>query len=267
MAALSGVRGGAFTRLLSLEGIPALLAREGGTCFRSCIIACSRITNSKGKEALVNSEDKQSRPSIKPTPNGPYLVSGLANLSNSKGEPIEAKETFALCRCGGSSNKPFCDGTHAKNGFSSDRSDDRVPDRRENHEGSTITIHDNRGICAHAGVCTDNLNSVFKLKQEPWIDPDGATAEEIVKVVSGCPSGALSYTQGGTEHRDHNGEPAVQVTKNGPYRVTGRPDLVGTERGEGASHEHFTLCRCGGSKNKPFCDGTHWYNDFKDDKN
>jgi CDGSH-type Zn-finger protein len=215
----------------------------------------------------MSSDDKKTGPSITPTPNGPYLVSGLGNLSNSKGEPIEAREKYGLCRCGGSANKPFCDGTHAKNGFTSDKAEGRVADLRENHEGNGITIHDNRGTCAHAGVCTDNLKTVFKLKQEPWIDPKGAKAEEIAKVISGCPSGALSYSVGGKESRDHEGAPAIQVTKNGPYRVTGHPDLQNTERGEGASHEHFTLCRCGGSKNKPFCDGTHWYNDFSDDKN
>lgn len=62
-------------------------------------------------------------------------------------------------------------------------------------------------------------------------------------------------------------EPAIFVSPDGPYVVTGGPDLVDTARGEGASTEHFTLCRCGGSKNKPFCDGTHWHIKFADEKN
>jgi hypothetical protein len=105
------------------------------------------------------------------------------------------------------------------------------------------------------------------LKQEPWIDPRGASPGEIIATVRKCPSGALSYSVDGVEHRNREGEPAIFVAPNGPYLVTGEPELLDTTRGEGASTEHFTLCRCGGSKNKPFCDGTHWYNKFADDKN
>ena len=206
------------------------------------------------------------KPHIKPTPDGPYLVENLQNLSNQKGA-IEARVKMALCRCGGSANKPFCDGTHAKIGFSSAKLEGRVADRRENYEGEKITIHDNRGICAHAGRCTDGLRQVFRLKQEPWIDPAGATADEIIATIRQCPSGALSYSVDGVEHRDQEREPAIFVSPNGPYVLTGGPELLDTTRGEDASTEHFTLCRCGQSKNKPFCDGSHWNAKFTDDKN
>ena len=59
-------------------------------------------------------------PSITPAPDGPYMVKDLKNFANQKG-PIEAKETMALCRCGGSKNKPFCDGTHWYNKFTDDK--------------------------------------------------------------------------------------------------------------------------------------------------
>ena len=206
------------------------------------------------------------RPSIKPRPDGPYLVNNLQRFSNHKGT-IEASATMALCRCGGSANKPFCDGTHAKIGFSSAKIEGRVADKREDYEGERIAIHDNRGICAHAGHCTDGLPSVFRLKQEPWIDPRGTPAEEIIETIRKCPSGALSYAVDGVEHRDREGPTAIFVSRNGPYVVTGGPQLIDVPRGEGGSTEHFTLCRCGGSKNKPFCDGAHWYNKFSDDKN
>ncbi len=206
------------------------------------------------------------KPSITPTQDGPYMIDGLKNFSSRKGA-IETKQKMALCRCGGSANKPFCDGTHAKNDFSSAKLDGRIEDQRDNYHGENITIHDNRGICAHAGRCTDGLASVFHLKEEPWIQPDGASAGEIISVINKCPSGALSYSVAGVEHRDRDGEPSIFVAPNGPYVVSGGPELCDTVRGEGASHEHFTMCRCGGSKNKPFCDGTHWYNNFTDDKN
>ena len=210
------------------------------------------------------SSDK--KPSIHPTQNGPYFVSDLANFANVKG-PIDPQEKMALCRCGHSANKPFCDGTHAKIGFSSAKLDGRNEDRRDNYIGKGITIHDNRGICAHAGRCTDGLAAVFRLNAEPWIFPDAATVEEIIQTINKCPSGALSYSVDGVEHRDRPGAPSVFVAPNGPYVVSGGPDLLDTERCEGASHEHYTLCRCGGSKNKPFCDGTHWHINFTDEKN
>jgi CDGSH-type Zn-finger protein len=208
----------------------------------------------------------EKKPTINPTQDGPYIVEALENLENRKG-PLESKPKMALCRCGESSNKPFCDGTHAKVGFSSEKLEGRVPDKRDDYAGSEITIHDNRGICAHAGRCTDGLPAVFQLGKEPWINPDAAGASEISGVTKTCPSGALSYTIAGVEHRDREGEPKIFIAPNGPYVVSGGLELLNTQRGEGASTEHFALCRCGGSKNKPFCDGTHWHKKFVDDKN
>jgi len=99
---------------------------------------------------------------------------------------------------------------------------------------------------------------VFRLKEEPWIHPDAASVDEIISSIKKCPSGALSYSVDDVEYGDQEGEPAIFVAPNGPYVVSGGPNLVDTAQAEHASKEHFTLCRCGGSKNKPFCDGTHW---------
>lgn len=211
----------------------------------------------------MNSKEKTS---IYPTPNGPYIVEHLEDLTNRNGA-VETKPKMALCRCGGSNNKPFCDGTHATNGFSSEKLDGRVPDKLENFSGKGIVIHDNRGICAHAGRCTDGLPSVFRLRTEPWIDAQASSTEEISRIIDSCPSGALSYTIAGVKNQERDNSPKVFIARNGPYVVSGNPELVNTPRGEGASTEHFTLCRCGGSRNKPFCDGTHWHNRFTDDKN
>jgi len=213
------------------------------------------------------------KPKVTCLPNGPYyLLNNLTpqvipNIQKSKGDPCATITGVALCRCGGSNNKPFCDGTHGKNGFTDKKLTDGTFNKRDNYVGKMITIHDNRGICAHAGHCTDNLSSVFKLNEEPWIDPEGATANDIINTIAKCPSGALSYTVDNIEHRDHDCEPMVTVTKDGPYAVTGSIELVDQPQGEGVSTEHYTLCRCGGSKNKPFCDGTHWHIGFKDEKN
>jgi CDGSH-type Zn-finger protein len=205
------------------------------------------------------------RPTIECKQNGPYLVKNLDDLKDWQGDAIETKPVMALCRCGGSGNKPFCDGTHQKNGFSGAKLTDQSADKRESYATDRITIHDNRSICAHAGRCTDGLATVFKYQSEPWIDPAGGTVEAIIETIHKCPSGALSYTLDGVAGSDPLREPSITVTKDGPYAVMGGAQLLEQAWAQGASTEHYTLCRCGGSKNKPFCDGTHWSIGFKDE--
>lgn len=199
--------------------------------------------------------------------NGPLRVSNLKNFKNSKGEDFESKPMMALCRCGGSANKPYCDGTHNSNGFKSEKTTDGEKNKRVNYSGENIAIHDNRGVCAHSAICSNNLDKVFRPKQEPWIDVNAAGAEEIIKVVRDCPSGALSYSVEGNEHKDQERGEGIKVSKDGPYLIIGGIELANEEFGEEASKEHYCLCRCGASKNKPFCDGSHWGAEFKDEKN
>lgn len=210
-------------------------------------------------------------PKIASLSNGPYYLLNdgtprvIPNIQKANGAPCSTVTGVALCRCGASNNKPFCDGSHGKIGFS-DRNNPatRTADNRRSYAGKHITIHDNRAICSHAGICTDSLNAVFKLGAEPWIEPDSASVEEIIQTIKKCPSGALSYSVDATEYRDQDRAPMVTVTKDGPYAVTGGIELVDQARATGASLEHYTLCRCGASNNKPFCDGSHWRIGFKD---
>lgn len=205
-------------------------------------------------------------PTIVPTPNGPYRVTNCRALKGMMdGRVYEAEGTVALCRCGGSNNKPFCDGTHLKSGFTDAKAADRVPDQRDDYRSAAITIHDNRGICAHSARCTNGLSSVFRLGEEPWIDPEGDDPTTVAETIRQCPSGALSYTIAGVEHRDRDSQAEILIVPNGPYAVRGGAQLEGVEWGEGASREHFTLCRCGKSTNKPFCSGAHWYHHFDQD--
>ena len=223
------------------------------------------------------------KPKIQPLPNGPYyLINDMQpkvvyNLQNFKGEPLSTTVGIALCRCGASKNKPFCDGTHSVIGFSSanktlEENDDIekivIKDKRRDYPGKEITVHDNRRICSHAAECVNNLSSVFKLGSRPWINPDGSKMNDIIEVVRRCPSGALSYSIDGVEYRDPEEQrnPTVTVLKNGPYHITGGIELIGEniQFGEGASKEHYTLCRCGASENKPFCDGAHESSKFND---
>jgi CDGSH-type Zn-finger protein/truncated hemoglobin YjbI len=204
--------------------------------------------------------------------NGPYLVTNAEGLNSYFGLPIPSAPQMALCRCGESASKPFCDGSHAASGFSGAKDAKRVEDRRDTYIGQQVTILDNRGICAHSGFCTDRLAAVFHVDAEPFVTPSGGRMDEIIRAVRACPSGALSLTLDGQEIRDHVDlprPPAIEVSKDGPYRVTGGIPLVDAggnseSRVAGASSEHYSLCRCGHSLNKPFCSGMHWYVDFHD---
>jgi CDGSH-type Zn-finger protein/truncated hemoglobin YjbI len=212
-------------------------------------------------------------PQIQAERNGPLLVTNVPRLIDHLGNETKPAPTLALCRCGRSSIKPLCDGSCAGN-FSDSKDPKRVPDRRDSYDGQQLTIFDNRGICQHSGLCTDRLAAVFRTRAEPFVAPSGGRMDEIIRAVRDCPSGALSYAIDGIEAReqvDRSGtrEPSIEVTKDGPYRIAGAvaltdADGADTERAQGASREHYALCRCGQSQNKPFCSGMHWYVEFRD---
>ncbi|MGR6918751.1 CDGSH iron-sulfur domain-containing protein [[Actinomadura] parvosata] len=190
---------------------------------------------------------------------GPYLVTNVVSITNWLGEPVRTFPQMALCRCGQSATKPLCDGSHARTGYSGAKDPARVPDRLDSYEGVQVTVLDNRGRCAHSGFCTDRLPRVFRVDREPFVAPSGGRADEIVRAVRACPSGALGAAIDGHKVPDPQREPAIEVSKDGPYRITG-----GIPLGGDASREHYSLCRCGHSRNKPLCSGMHYYVGFAD---
>ena len=213
-------------------------------------------------------------PAIVTAKNGPYLVTNVPAVRTPLGDTLTLPPQLALCRCGASATKPFCDGTHASNGFTDAKDPNRVPDQRDTYPGQQVTVFDNRGICQHSGLCTDRVATVFRTGAEPFVAPSGGRLDEIVRAVRDCPSGALSLAFDDTEARDladwhASREAAIEVTQDGPYRVTGGiglADATGADvpRAAGSSREHYALCRCGHSQNKPFCSGMHWYVEFRD---
>ena len=247
-------------------------AREGGAVLEA------PGDGDAGAESAFLDELRELQAEIEPRidleHDGPYLATNVEDLRDWLGCSYPARPQMALCRCGKSQTKPFCDGSHVEAGFDDAKSPDRVPDQRDTYVGQQVTILDNRGICQHSGFCTDRLSTVFEAGGEPFVHPSGGRMDEIIRAVRDCPSGALSYAIDGVEARAEVDRhdcraPAIEVTRDGPYRITGRVELheAGGDpvpRAEGSSLEHYALCRCGQSQNKPFCSGMHWYVDFHD---
>ena len=247
---------------------------EATAALQDLALGLSDESTASSRLAGLQSLQAQLEQRIQVAKNGPYLVTNARALYDWLGESLPVRPQMALCRCGASQIKPFCDGAHASIGFDDTKDPKRVPDRRDTYVGQQVTIYDNRGTCQHSGFCTDRLSTVFRLDKEPFVAPSGGRMDEIIRAVRDCPSGALSYAIDGVEARedvDYHGtrQPAIVVTKDGPYRITGGiplHDSTGADvaRNEGASLEHYALCRCGHSQNKPFCSGMHWYVDFHD---
>ena len=131
----------------------------------------------------------------------------------------------------------------------------------QKYEGSGITVHFDPNRCMHAGRCVHELPEVFDVNRRPWIMPDAADAETVVVMVNACPSGALSYEKGGEPQtgckpdRNH-----ATVMPDGPlYLHAGM-----TINGEPQPTCRAALCRCGATKNPPFCDGEHKAVGFRD---
>ncbi len=213
---------------------------------------------------MSNSNNKI-RASIELMSNGPLIVKGLKQVTDTKGNRMDIEKTaFALCRCGQSKNKPFCDGSHSASGFSDKREITRPLNKSRTYSGQKITIHDNRTICAHAAECTENLPSVFQQHGHPWINPDGAEVEKLTEVIKKCPSGALSYSLNENHYKEKDLPQEISVQKDGPYNIRGKINLNISDDLQPPNRELYSLCRCGASKNKPYCDGAHHEIGFKD---
>jgi truncated hemoglobin YjbI/uncharacterized Fe-S cluster protein YjdI/CDGSH-type Zn-finger protein len=143
---------------------------------------------------------------------------------------------------------------------------DSIDERRTSYPaGDDVTVYDDRSRCAHFGQCTTRLPSVFRADIEPFVDPDGAPPAEVTDVVAGCPSGALAYAVGADPTPVEQAQtPAIRPIVDGPYRIQGNIQVVGADARTYEQRARQTLCRCGHSRNKPFCDGSHWYAGFRD---
>ncbi len=195
--------------------------------------------------------------------NGPLEVDCTDSVFMKDGKTLEAENPSYLCRCGKSKNKPWCDGSHVKAGFTSKR--EISEEILQVYEGKEITIHFNRSICAGAAACVHGLPTVFNSDNSTdWIHPDNEKNAKIIETIKACPSGALSYSVNGKTVIDTRLVSKVMITKNGPYYVEGIA-LDSMPTPTNFSTTKYALCRCGYSKNRPFCDYSHAEHQWRDD--
>jgi len=133
------------------------------------------------------------------------------------------------------------------------------------YEGDGITVRFEPGRCIHAKECVQGLSSVFDPNRRPWVDPGGADADAIARVVSRCPTGALQFERSdGGPGEEIPGRNSVRIVPDGPLYVRGQLEIQLPGEDEPRSETRVALCRCGESKNKPFCDDSHYECGFKD---
>jgi CDGSH-type Zn-finger protein len=213
--------------------------------------------------------------------NGPYAVGGglpLAVVAIVQGPDHESYRTvrelpagdgYALCRCGRSGAKPFCDGSHARTGFDGTPTADRAPydERADLYEGPGMNLLDD-GRCAFARFCHRHGSDAWSLTGASY---DAAGAREAVLAAEFCPTGRLTGADPRTgarfEHAWRRGAWLLEDLRlgvSGPVFVHGGVPL---ESDDGAAYEarpRYALCRCGRSRNKPFCDAAHVSTRFVD---
>ena len=132
-------------------------------------------------------------------------------------------------------------------------------------EGEHVDVDWDGRLCIHVGECTRAKGGLFESGRQPWGQPDRAEPGQVAEVVERCPTGALTARRkdgGGSETAP--GTNTVVVANNGPLYVSGELDIAGAPEDMPGVRTRAALCRCGASKNKPFCDNGHETAGFRD---
>lgn len=122
----------------------------------------------------------------------------------------------------------------------------------------TIEVTFDPNLCSHSGECLLRAPGVFNLRARPWIQPGHLEADRLAAIIERCPSGALTYRRlDGGPAEEPAPAPTFEVKKNGPVAVRGTIELLDAQGNAFTLGPRAALCRCGVSRNKPFCDGSH----------
>jgi len=227
--------------------------------------------------------ERQKRARIQISENGPYIVWGQLPLvklivrTDAIGYPLDyvkseefpVDEPYALCRCGQSKNKPFCDGAHVTAQFDGTEVADRRPYRARAKEidGPDLILTDVPDLCNHAGFCL-RANGIGKLTRS---SDDPEAKRTAIEEAGNCTSGRLAVWQKKHEQQlEPEFEPSIAVVEephkgcSGPLWVRGNVPIVSPDNQTYEVRNRVALCRCGASSNKPLCDGSHMLIKFTD---
>jgi len=217
------------------------------------------------------------------TPDGPYLVTGGLPLRKEiitvnrdgipvkwdKGKRFPDREKYALCRCGESENKPYCDGTHDEIRFDGTETagNEAYLDQADTLTGPDLILTDVEAFCAIARFC-DRRGGVWNLTDD---SDDPESRKTAIQEACDCPAGRLVAWDKTTEKPiEPRFEPSISLIEDpeqnasGPIWVKGGVPIVSADGTQYEIRNRITLCRCGESENKPFCDGNHLSSGFND---
>lgn len=208
---------------------------------------------------------------IKVTKNGPYVITGKLPinedivqyddegipLKTNKGKILLNEEGCTLCRCGKSKNMPFCDGSHKVIDFDGTENTDnreKYEDQAEVIEGPDLVLKDAPNLCASAGFC-HRAGGVWELTKNSG---DLESKKIAVEECHCCPSGRLVAVDKTTgKAMEENLEESIGIPDGGPLCVKGGVEIESADGEIYEKRNRVTLCCCGKSRNKPFCDGSH----------
>jgi len=222
---------------------------------------------------------------VEVTENGPYILHGKPkivqqfivpnqqgiSINYQEGEEFEAKDATYICRCGLSQHKPYCDGSHKKateNGVDLTEKATFNPEllTAEVIEGPVVSLTDDEKLCAFARFC-DNGKRIWNQVQ----DSTQNSVDLSVEMAHHCPSGRLIvWDENNQPIEDDNTSASVGIIEDvandlsGPYALWGGIPLKSANGEYYEVRNRQTICRCGQSSNKPFCDGTHASMRFQD---
>jgi CDGSH-type Zn-finger protein len=231
----------------------------------------------------MSAEKRGVKGKIKVTRDGPYVVTGAVPLEREiilsdnecialrwgKGEKFPDKETYILCRCGRSKTMPYCDGAHVKSGFNGDETAGmkKYMEQAETTTGPGLVMTDVVKLCAIARFCYRD-GDAWTLTENSG---DPKAKETAIRETIDCPSGRIvAWDKKTGKPIEPAFDPSISVVEDPCKNVSGPLWVKGgvpVESADGMVYEirnRVTLCRCGNSNNKPFCDGRHIAVCFKD---
>jgi uncharacterized Fe-S cluster protein YjdI len=138
-------------------------------------------------------------------------------------------------------------------------------DMKKEYSNGEVTVVWEPGKCIHSGICVKTLPAVYNPEAKPWIKVENATTAELKEQIDTCPSGALTWYMNDeqAEAAPPTNATTAQVIADGPLLVNGEVEITHADGRREVKQKTTAFCRCGASKNKPYCDGNHRQIDFK----